>query len=125
MIAMPSAYPHLAKAQAAPSMSQACLQPLDPGIVNASIPTFFVGRNSEGFWIARDARSQTGGLFLFRRSALAFARRASQPLGCAAVFVSERFELDAKNQGNQLIGFLKPLLRLVNFGRNDAQDSRA
>ena len=57
-------------------MSQACFQPLDPAIVDASIPTFFVGRNGDGFWIARDANSQTGGLFLFKSSALAFARRA-------------------------------------------------
>ena len=113
MIAMPLAYPRFAKSQG-PSPSQpACFQPLDPGIVNASIPTFFVGRNRDGFWIARDAKGEHGGIFLFRNSALAFARRASRPFGCATVFPSERFELDTGNQGNLLIEYFKPLLRLL------------
>jgi hypothetical protein len=114
MIAMPLPCSHLAKSQArAPSMQPNCFQPLDPGIVDASIPAFFVGRNRDGFWVARDARGENGGIFLFRSSAIAFARRVSGSSGCATVFPSERFELEAKNQGNPLIGFLKPLLRLL------------
>ena len=114
MIAMPLPYSDLAKPQVlAPSVQPNCFQPLDPGIVDASIPAFFVGRNRDGFWVARDARGENGGIFLFRSSAIAFARRASGSSGCATVFPSERFELDAKNQGNPLIGFLKPLLRLL------------
>jgi hypothetical protein len=35
-------------------------QPLDPGIVNAAIPAFFIGRNKEGFWVARDAKGRIG-----------------------------------------------------------------
>jgi hypothetical protein len=114
MIAMPLAYPRLSKSQAlTPSTQPNCFQPLDPNVVNASIPTFFVGRNRDGFWIARDAKGEQGGIFLFRSSALAFARRASRPFGCATVLPSERFELDVENQGNPLVGYLGPLLRLL------------
>jgi hypothetical protein len=124
MIAMPLTYPGLSKSQAlpqalAPSTQPNCFQPLDPGVVNASIPTFFVGRNRDGFWIARDAKGENGGIFLFKSSALAFARRASRPLGCATVFPTERLELDVKNQGNRFVGYLRPLLRLLTFSRKN------
>lgn len=118
MIAMPLAYPRLSKSPGlspalAPSAQLNFFQPLDPGIVDASIPTFYIGRNRDGFWIARDAKGEHGGIFLFRSSALAFARQASQPLGCATVFPSERFELDVENQGNPLVDYFKPLLRFL------------
>src|SRR6201999_1697136 len=114
MIAMPLTFPGFSKSQAAtPSNPPACFQPLDPGVVNASIPAFFVGRNRDGFWLARDAKGENGGGFLFRSSALTFARRASGQAGCAMIFPSERFELDVENQGNPLVDYLKPLMRLV------------
>jgi hypothetical protein len=127
MIAMPLTYPGLSKSLAlsqalAPSTQPNCFQPLDPGVVNASIPTFFVGRNRDGFWIARDAKGENGGIFLFRSSALAFARRASRPLGCATVFPTERFELDVKNQGNPLVDYLRPLLRLLTSAGNGSAE---
>jgi hypothetical protein len=87
--------------------------PLDPGIVNAAIPAFFIGRNSDGFWLARDVKGKTGGIFLFERSALSFARRHSRPLGCATIFPSERFELDLENQGSALVAPLRHLMRLT------------
>jgi hypothetical protein len=87
--------------------------PLDPGIVNEAIPAFFIGRNSDGFWLARDVKGKTGGIFLFERSALSFARRHSRPQGCATIFPSERFELDLENQGNSLVAPLGRLMRLA------------
>jgi len=93
-------------------------QPLDPGIVNASIPAFFIGRNRDGFWLARDVRGQSGGIFLLRSSALAFAQRSSRPSGCATIFPAERFELDLENQGNPLLAYLGPLMRLAMRGLN-------
>jgi hypothetical protein len=138
MIAMSIMYPDLPKQQAPrysaasaaldsqrtdvapeqPATANTLFQPLDPGIVNASIPAFFIGRNKEGFWIARDVKGQIGGIFLLESSAMAFARRNSRPSGCATIFPSERFELDLENQGNALIAYLRPLLRLaVNAGR--------
>jgi hypothetical protein len=138
MIAMSIMYPDLPKQQALLSSVSAVaqdsrraglapeqhvsantpFQPLDPGILDASIPAFYIGRNKEGFWIARDVKGQIGGIFLLESSALAFARRNSRPSGCAMIFPSERFELDLENQGNPLIPYLRPLVRLaVNAGR--------
>jgi hypothetical protein len=88
-------------------------QPLDPGIVNEAIPAFFIGRNKEGFWIARDAKGQIGGIFLLENSALSFARRNSRPAGCATIFPSERFELDLANKGNPLAPRLGSLIHFA------------
>jgi hypothetical protein len=92
-------------------------QPLDPGIVNEAIPAFFIGRNKDGLWLARDVKGKLGGIFLFESSALSFARRNSRPLGCATIFPSERFELDLENQGNVFAAQLGPLMRLASHGR--------
>jgi hypothetical protein len=76
------------------------------GALNESIPLFFIGRNTLGFWVAREARGRTGGVFLFRRSALRFANINSAPAGCATMFLNERLELDLENQGNPLAAWL-------------------
>ena len=91
----------------------AAFQPLDPGIVSEAIPAFFIGRNKDGFWVARDAGGRIGGIFLLKRSALAFARENSEPAGCATIFPAARFELDLENRGNPLVIWLASLLRLV------------
>jgi hypothetical protein len=88
-------------------------QTLDTGIVSDAIPAFFIGRNKEGFWVARDAKGQIGGIFLLENSALSFARRNSRPTGCATIFLSERIELDLENKGNPLVGHLGSLKRLA------------
>jgi hypothetical protein len=92
-------------------------RPLDPGIVNEAIPAFFIGRNMEGFWVARDVNGQLGGIFLLESSALSFARRNSRPAGCAAIYPSERIELDLENSGNPLVVQLGSLLRLSRRAR--------
>jgi hypothetical protein len=92
-----------------PARITAEFRPLDGDIVNETIPAFFVGRNMEGFWLARDAKGQIGGIFLLESSALSFARKNSRPAGCATIFPSERFELDLENKGNPLV---EPLMRL-------------
>ena len=104
------------------SLVTAPFAPLDPGIVNAAIPAFFIGRNSDGFWLARDVKGKTGGIFLFERSALSFARRHSRPQGCATIFPSERFELDLENQGSALVAPLRRLMRLAAHIRQRATD---
>jgi hypothetical protein len=86
----------------APATVAAQFRPLDPGIVNQTIPAFFIGRNREGFWVARDAKGQIGGIFLLEKSALSFARRNSGR-GCATIFPSGRIELDLDNRGNPLV----------------------
>ena len=95
-------------AASAPVATQ--FQPLDPGVLNEAFPAFFIGRNNDGFWVARDAKGRIGGLFLFESSALSFAQRKSGPWGCATIFPTERIELDLKNQGNPFasqLGWLK------------------
>ena len=100
----------------APKSTTTPFQPLAPDILNESIPTFFIGRDRDGFWLARDAGGRVGGLFLLQSSALAFARRHAWPSGCATVFSSEVVELDVENQGNPLIEYLRPVMRLLMQG---------
>ena len=92
-------------------------RPLDGDILNEAIPAFFIGRNMEGFWIARDAKGQIGGIFLLESSALSFARKQTGPAGCATIFPSERFELDLENEGNPLVAQLGWLKRLAMRGQ--------
>jgi hypothetical protein len=87
-------------------------QPLDPGIVSEAISAFFVGRNMEGFWVARDVNGQIGGIFLLETSALSFAKRNSRPAGCATIYPSGTIELDLENKGNPLVAQLGSLARL-------------
>jgi hypothetical protein len=96
-----------------PSRIVAHFQRLDPAIVNDAIPAFFIGRNMEGFWVARDVKGKIGGIFLLENSAVAFARRNSRPLGCATISSPERFELDLENNGNPLVEPLGWLVRLT------------
>jgi hypothetical protein len=97
----------------APKTIATPFQPLDPQIVSKAIPTFFIGRNSDGFWVVREAEGRIGGLFLFKGSASWFAKNSTRSTGCAMVFLSEKFELDLKNRGNTLVLLLVPLLRLA------------
>jgi hypothetical protein len=88
-------------------------QPLDASIVSEAIPAFFIGRNKEGFWVARDVQGQIGGIFLLQNSARSFAKKHCQPAGCATIFPSERFELDLENKGNPFVAQLGSLTRLA------------
>jgi len=88
-------------------------RPLDASIVSDAIPAFFIGRNKDGFWVARDAKGRNGGLFLLKASAVWFAKAQGGPAGCATIFLTDRFELDLKNSGNPLIPLLRPLMRLA------------
>ena len=89
------------------------LMPLDPDVVSAAIPAFFIGRNKVGLWVAREARGRIGGLFLFKSSAVDFANRQSAPARCALVFPAETFELDIENRGNPLIVLAERARRLL------------
>jgi hypothetical protein len=76
----------------------------DSTVLNDSIPLFFIGRNRNGFWVAREAAGRCGGLFVFRRSAARFARKKSSWRGCATMLVDRTIELDLPNQGNRFVG---------------------
>jgi len=80
-------------------------------VLSESIPLFFLGRNKVGLWVVREAEGRTGGIFLFRESAMRFAGKHSLSAGCATMFLSERFELDVENHGNPLVARLDAVLR--------------
>jgi hypothetical protein len=44
-----------------PANVPAHFQPLEPALISQAIPAFYIGRNKEGFWVARDANGQIGG----------------------------------------------------------------
>ena len=86
----------------------------DARILNRAIPLFFIGRNKNGFWLAREAGGgRIGGMFLLRRSAVRFAQEASAPRGCATMLLVTTFELDTWNRGNPLVGWLNAALGLL------------
>ncbi|MBW7972069.1 hypothetical protein [Bradyrhizobium sp. BR 10289] len=91
----------------------ATLKPLDPDVVSTAIPAFFIGRNSAGLWVAREANGRVGGLFLFKSSAVDFAHRHSAPARCALVFPTDTIELDVENRGNVLIVLAQAAKRLL------------
>jgi hypothetical protein len=82
----------------------------DPDIVSASIPVFFIGRNRNGLWVARDAEGKRGGIFWRRQSALDFAHCNARPTRAATVLLQDRFELDIENAGNPFAARLGSLI---------------
>jgi hypothetical protein len=86
----------------------------DARVLNRVIPLFFIGRNKNGFWLAREANGRIGGMFLLKRSALRFAQEASAPIGCATMFLAEPFELNTWNCGNPLVEWLDAALAISN-----------
>ena len=105
--------------------STACFGPLDPSVVSDSLPAFFIGRNANGFWVARERQGRIGGIFLLKSSALAFAHRHAGDAACATIFPTEACELDIANSGNRLIAWIAPMVRaLVELGRSQAECSK-
>jgi hypothetical protein len=74
----------------------------DLTVLSETIPLFYIGQNTRGFWVAHEADGRSGGLFLFKRSAVRFAHK-SAPAGCAIMFLNESFELDLENRGSRLV----------------------
>jgi hypothetical protein len=73
----------------------------DASALSAAIPLFYIGRNKNGLWVVHEAEGRSGGLFFLKQSAVRFARRQSEPAGCAMMFLDEPFELDIANQGGR------------------------
>jgi hypothetical protein len=87
--------------------------PLDPNILNESIVAFFIGRNADGLWVAREGRGRIGGIFLLKSSAVSFARRHAGDAACATIFPAESIELDIADDGSRLAGMMWPVMRGV------------
>ena len=109
---IPDYCPHVAPAPQPAEPTELPRRP-DPGIISEAIPLFFIGRNEDGFWVAREADGRIGGIFLRKQAALRFANRSAQREGCATMFLSKRFELDVENKGNPLAAHLAAARRLV------------
>jgi hypothetical protein len=77
---------------------------------------FYIGQNGNGFWVAREAEGRSGGLFLRKQSAQRFARKKSEPAGCAMMFLSEPFELDIENRGSRIVVVLAAALNFAKRG---------
>lgn len=84
-----------------------------PDVLSETIPVVFIGRNRDGFWVARDAEARFGGLFWRKQAAVDFAKTSTAPGGCAIVFPQARFELDTQNHGNPLLTYLATARRLL------------
>ena len=84
-----------------------------PDVLSETIPVVFIGRNRDGFWVARDADAKFGGLFWRKQAALDFAKTSAAPRGCAIVFPQARFELDMPNHGNPLLNLFATARRLL------------
>jgi hypothetical protein len=104
----------------APAASEPAAAPFQrpgPEVLSETIPVVFIGRNRDGFWVARDSDAKFGGLFWRKRAALDFARKSAEANatagGCAIVFPQGRFELDTPNHGNPLIAFLMAARRAL------------
>jgi hypothetical protein len=78
--------------------------------LSQAIPLFFIARNRFGLWVAREAEGRTGGVFLFKRSAVRFAERNGSSCGCATMFPAARMELEIQNRGNRLICWIAAAL---------------
>lgn len=72
----------------------------DATVLHDSIPLFYIGQNRSGLWVAREAEGRSGGVFLFKRSAMRFAEGQSAPSGCAVMFVEPSLELEIQNQSS-------------------------
>jgi hypothetical protein len=99
----------------------------DPSIVSRAIPLVYVGQNHDGFWVALDADTRIGGLFLFKSGALRFGHRRRGGILSATMEMSQ-LELPGRNRGNPLVGYLATakhaaaglLAKLVPFGKPPA-----
>jgi hypothetical protein len=96
-----------------PTMATQLPRRPDASALSEAIPLFFIGRNKSGLWVVREAAGCSGGLFLFKQSAARFARRQSEPAGCAMMFLAEPFDLDVENQGSRLAGLFAAASEVV------------
>ncbi len=71
-------------------------------VLSETIPLFYICQSRHGFWVARDCEGKSGGIFLRKELAFRFARKNSEPTGCAMMLLAEPIELDIENKGNRI-----------------------
>jgi hypothetical protein len=89
----------------------------DLSVLNETIPLFYIGQNNKGLWVVREAEGRSGGLFLFRRAAVRFAREQGEAAGCGLMFLNKPLELDIENDGGDIV---KPLAAAMNAAKRRA-----
>jgi hypothetical protein len=89
----------------------------DLTVLNETIPLFYIGQNRKGLWVVREAEGRSGGLFLFRRTAVRFAREQSEATGCGLMFLNKPLELDIENRGSDIV---EPLAAAMDAARRRA-----
>ena len=98
---------------AAPAARQHTLRRPDAKILNEAIPLVAIGRNRAGLWIARDCDGSAGRAFIFKGSAIRFAKRMKAPGAYALMFVKDGLELapgDADTNQSQKAKLARTLL---------------
>jgi hypothetical protein len=85
----------------------------DPNVVSDAIPLVFIGRNKDGFWVARDADTKVGGLFLSKFGAERFAHRRKRLFAAATMVLPQGLELIGKNRGNPLVDYIAVVKRVA------------
>ena len=51
----------------------------DYHVLSEALPAFFIGKNQDGFWVARRTDGENGGIFLLKSSARRFAKAMCGP----------------------------------------------
>lgn len=92
----------------------------DASIINELIPLCYIGQNRKGRWVVRELEGRSGGLFLFKQWAVRFARRQSEPSGCAIMFIAEPVELEINSDGKCVGTPRSPELSSLQARGNDA-----
>jgi hypothetical protein len=64
---------------------------------------FLIGKDKDGFWVAREEYGCAGGRFFTERGAIQFAKRWASPLCCTTISVSDPLELDFKGEGDTFV----------------------
>jgi hypothetical protein len=81
--------------------------------LNEAIPLVAIGQNQAGLWVACDCDGSTGRAFIFKGSAIRFAKRMKRPGPCALMFVNDGLELapdDANANQSQKARLVRALL---------------
>jgi hypothetical protein len=74
-------------------------------------PTFYVGRDSRGRWIAQDADHLRGGLFVSRAAAMKFAKDEVGDRPQAIITLDHIVELDFGTRSQRPLPAIQPLPR--------------
>ena len=74
-------------------------------------PTFYIGRDSRGRWIAQDADHRRGGLFVSKAAAMKFARDETGDRPHTIVSLDHLTELDFSARSLPPLSSTRPLFR--------------